>query len=228
MNPYERCDLLYFIQMGKSGPIKIGASLDVEGRRKTLQTSSPYPLTVLLALPMVCRSLEAKARSIFSVERLSGEWVFPSVRVRLFINKMQKRKEEFSRYTTVDQALQMLKDVSEECAVLSSNEVEDTEITIDRLTTESAFEALRRFREDETHSMREKEEEIEQLMRKISQQRKKINKLKFTLKRLTRDKKRIENIQIEKTNNFDVMNNRPSNLEALNVVISTVRAKKEM
>ena len=40
--------MVYFIQAGKDGPIKIGYTAnDVKNRLLTLQPSSPYPLTIL-------------------------------------------------------------------------------------------------------------------------------------------------------------------------------------
>jgi hypothetical protein len=43
--------VIYFVQQGTDGPIKIGVSTDPEQRLRTLQSSSPQPLTLLAFMP---------------------------------------------------------------------------------------------------------------------------------------------------------------------------------
>ena len=67
---------VYFIQQGEDGPIKIGFSTDVEGRLKSLQTATPYPL-VLLGVMEGNITTEARLHGLFQFCRLSGEWFEP-------------------------------------------------------------------------------------------------------------------------------------------------------
>lgn len=69
---------IYFIQMGKDGPIKIGSSGNEspERRCKDLQVGNPYPLTVLHYFRTV-RALEVELHSVLSAYRIRGEWFQP-------------------------------------------------------------------------------------------------------------------------------------------------------
>lgn len=67
---------LYLMQIGENGPVKIGVAVDVEARRKTLSTASPWPIRVVYALPnMAHREREMHQR--LRHHRLNGEWFEP-------------------------------------------------------------------------------------------------------------------------------------------------------
>lgn len=66
---------VYFIQSGQ-GPIKIGMAVDVEKRRKSLQTAHPFPLTVL-ATTTGGGEQEKAYHERFKVHRKEGEWFAP-------------------------------------------------------------------------------------------------------------------------------------------------------
>lgn len=66
---------VYFIQSG-SGPIKIGIAVDVEKRRRSLQTAHPFPLT-LLATCKGGRKQESVYHERFAEFRQEGEWFSP-------------------------------------------------------------------------------------------------------------------------------------------------------
>jgi len=68
--------VVYFIQQGESGPIKIGFSKDPAARLKTLQASSPHPLRLLRTIHGE-RPREQSIHSKFRRHRLSGEWFAP-------------------------------------------------------------------------------------------------------------------------------------------------------
>ena len=69
--------MIYFIQSGEDGPIKIGyTKFDVCSRLSNLQTSNPEPLYVLLTLPGSVED-EHKYQEMFADYRLRGEWYKP-------------------------------------------------------------------------------------------------------------------------------------------------------
>ena len=72
---------VYFIQLGQSGPIKIGVANDVDSRLMTLQTANPSKLTAIAKIG--CKSktdaymLEKDLHRKFSHLRQKGEWFNP-------------------------------------------------------------------------------------------------------------------------------------------------------
>lgn len=74
-NPCET--VVYAIQQGIGGPIKIGLTKSVETRLKSLQTANPFPLRLLGTI--VGNDLtEAHLHQFFDEYRLVGEWFHPS------------------------------------------------------------------------------------------------------------------------------------------------------
>jgi hypothetical protein len=65
--------LVYFIQRGTDGPIKIGSTLNLEGRLVQLQSSNAEKLHVL-ATSQGGRRLERELHKRFAKNRLVGEW----------------------------------------------------------------------------------------------------------------------------------------------------------
>ena len=64
---------LYLMQIGDEGPVKIGVTHDVEARRKTLSTASPYPINVrFIGVGLAHRERMLHAR--FDHLRMNGEW----------------------------------------------------------------------------------------------------------------------------------------------------------
>jgi predicted transcriptional regulator len=81
--------LIYFIQQGEDGPIKIGKSQDPEERLKALQSRTKTPL-ILLA---VCEGCERCLHHRFADLRIRGEWFQPVHRLLNYIAR-------FPRYQT--------------------------------------------------------------------------------------------------------------------------------
>ncbi len=76
--------MIYFVQEA-SGHIKIGFTEgDPEDRVKALQTASPQPLTLLLAIEGT-RQDETVLHNRFAAERICGEWFRPAPRLLQFI-----------------------------------------------------------------------------------------------------------------------------------------------
>lgn len=72
----ETTGYLYFIQMDRIGPIKIGFTKNIANRLIALQTSSPYPLNLLCITPSN-ENQEKEIHSCYDAIRLEGEWFLP-------------------------------------------------------------------------------------------------------------------------------------------------------
>jgi hypothetical protein len=72
----EMTGYVYFVQMDRIGPIKIGFSRDIGKRLVSLQTSNAYPLRLLCCYPSN-ESHEKEWHSAFHNMRLEGEWFLP-------------------------------------------------------------------------------------------------------------------------------------------------------
>ena len=72
---------LYFIQIGKMGPIKVGITNDIQKRLIGLQTSNPEQLNVLYCEKLEAqeaRSLEKEYHIMLRDASLKGEWFRPT------------------------------------------------------------------------------------------------------------------------------------------------------
>lgn len=78
--------MIYFIQCGENGPIKIGQSDDVEARMSQLQIACPYKLKLLWVYTGNMYT-EKDIHREFSHERIRGEWFHPSRRLFKSIEK---------------------------------------------------------------------------------------------------------------------------------------------
>ncbi|UXZ57051.1 GIY-YIG nuclease family protein [Curtobacterium sp. Arg-1] len=78
--------VVYFIQQGSSGPIKIGCSRNLTSRLNSLRTSSSEPLHVLGTVPGGFE-LERQMHQALDAFRLNGEWFTPSLKVLRLIRK---------------------------------------------------------------------------------------------------------------------------------------------
>jgi hypothetical protein len=79
--------LVYFIQMGEDGPIKIGFTLrGVESRQRTLAISSPFELRVLGVLNRRgTKERERELHAQFRHAHMRGEWFRPEPDLVAFI-----------------------------------------------------------------------------------------------------------------------------------------------
>lgn len=68
--------VVYFVQQGVGGPIKVGASRNFEKRLKTLNTNSHVRMAVLATTPGGFE-LERDIHHELNAHRLEGEWFAP-------------------------------------------------------------------------------------------------------------------------------------------------------
>lgn len=68
--------VVYFIQQGDAGPIKIGTTRKLASRFDVLQTASPYTLHLRATQPGDV-TVEREYHRLFRAHRLSGEWFEP-------------------------------------------------------------------------------------------------------------------------------------------------------
>jgi len=92
--------VIYFLQQGVDGPIKIGTSRQavLKSRISTLQTASPYPLR-LLGVIEGGRKAEDHLHERFAASRLNGEWFAPDIELLEFI---KTHARPFSEYEELD------------------------------------------------------------------------------------------------------------------------------
>jgi len=86
--------MIYFIQAGKNGPIKIGQTNNgIEERIAQLQTGCPYELRLLW-----CYNgdgyTEQVVHDLFKHERIRGEWFRPSPSILEFIRDEMANEQE--------------------------------------------------------------------------------------------------------------------------------------
>jgi hypothetical protein len=76
--------MIYFVQSGKAGPIKVGVATNLGKRLLSLQSGNPQPITVLATCPGSFAEEKAVLDTLWR-ERLQGEWHKPSALVHGFI-----------------------------------------------------------------------------------------------------------------------------------------------
>lgn len=84
----QRGAVVYFIQGGFGGPIKIGTTQSLRARLKGLQCGSPVRLYVLATLPGG-DAQESELHVRFDEDRLHGEWFSPSASLLAFIETLK-------------------------------------------------------------------------------------------------------------------------------------------
>jgi hypothetical protein len=93
--------VVYFIGHGKTGPVKIGftADLDPMPRLRQLQTGSPEQLKVL-GIISAYASIERKIQSLLAPHNIRGEWFDREAAISVL--RRLKNKESFHRSHFVD------------------------------------------------------------------------------------------------------------------------------
>ena len=81
--------MIYFIQSGEKGPIKIGFTIDPEKRLGHLQCANPCELTLLKAIHGDMEE-ERRLHEKFRHLRIRGEWFKPNRVLRAYIHKASR------------------------------------------------------------------------------------------------------------------------------------------
>lgn len=80
--------MIYFIQAGHDGPIKIGKAVDPEKRLQTLQTGTHEMLRLLAVIPGD-RDRETEIHRRLLAHRYRGEWFAPTAEVLAYISGLR-------------------------------------------------------------------------------------------------------------------------------------------
>jgi hypothetical protein len=75
--------MIYFMQAGKNGPIKIGDSDEIHFRLETLQVGCPYKLKLLFVYNGRHFN-ESQLHEFFKHEHIRGEWFRPAKAIKEF------------------------------------------------------------------------------------------------------------------------------------------------
>jgi len=89
--------MVYFIQCGNDGPIKIGKSIDPVRRLQILALSAPSKLRLLATIPG-SRDEESRLHRQFAEDRLYGEWFHPSPALLALIASFQDSWNSLCRF----------------------------------------------------------------------------------------------------------------------------------
>jgi hypothetical protein len=76
--------MIYFARVIPNGPIKIGFSISVETRIRTISTTSPFPIELIGDMEGTLED-ETRLHSMFADYRLNGEWFEPNGKLLDFI-----------------------------------------------------------------------------------------------------------------------------------------------
>ena len=83
--------MIYFIQQGEDGPVKIGYATVIEKRFRALQSASPYPLKVIGSMQGSVID-EKRMHLQFSKHRLQGEWFEPDLEIIKYASECDNNK----------------------------------------------------------------------------------------------------------------------------------------
>lgn len=76
---------VYFVQSGKTGPIKIGISRNIEKRLETMQTGNPNLLRLLFCIEADsrghAREIECWLHRRFKSQHIRGEWFSGNIKL---------------------------------------------------------------------------------------------------------------------------------------------------
>jgi hypothetical protein len=84
--PKDRDGMVYFVEAGAGGPIKIGWTQDIDRRIAELQTANAHKLTLLGMVPGTMET-EASLHARFSHLRLEAEWFKNSEEIHDFLRE---------------------------------------------------------------------------------------------------------------------------------------------
>ena len=128
-------EIVYFIQSGEEGPIKIGTtSEDIKKRVAGLQTGNPYKLKILKVISGG-RELEQEIHERFFDIRMMGEWFYPSQLLLDYIENgseiISKQQESLRRYLEQQKVWDVNPDIQQWEMVWNSDGTINKEETLD-------------------------------------------------------------------------------------------------
>lgn len=91
----SRTSKVYFTQMLRGGPIKIGTARKLRTRLLALQSGCPYPLWVLHVIDHADYNIETALHRRFIEARLHGEWFQPIPELCNLIDRMKEFGEDW-------------------------------------------------------------------------------------------------------------------------------------
>ena len=93
--------LVYFIQEGDSGPIKVGVAKNVKTRMNTLQVGNPRTLHLLGTMPAKVGT-ERVLHNRFRHSRIGGEWFTPGEDILNYIAQLSNNERAHQKRNRVD------------------------------------------------------------------------------------------------------------------------------
>ena len=93
--------MIYFIQQGMDGPIKIGKAISPRKRLKTLQVGSPDTLH-LLAIEKGGHGREKHLHDRYTKERIRGEWFKSSERLLDYARRLPDSNMKAKAWDIID------------------------------------------------------------------------------------------------------------------------------
>lgn len=80
--------MIYFIQEGENGPVKVGKGVSTVARIKQLQTGNPRPLKIYAVVPGYS-SLETRIKKDLAEFQINGEWFNSTSKLFEYIDKIR-------------------------------------------------------------------------------------------------------------------------------------------
>ena len=96
---------VYFAQMHRVGPIKIGFARNVKKRIGHLQTHSPFEIVLIHKTPSTVKE-EKQVHEKFSKWRIRGEWFHPSDEIFDYIKMCVKKDIKYKAHRTVEEVVE--------------------------------------------------------------------------------------------------------------------------
>lgn len=87
-------EVVYFIQRGDGGPIKIGRTAYLDKRIAALQIGCAEKLTLLAQIPATQSHTERAIHKRFRPHRQEGEWFSPVPELLRFISELNQKREQ--------------------------------------------------------------------------------------------------------------------------------------
>jgi len=106
---------IYFMQQGRSGPIKIGHTRkNIAGRLSSIRVASPVQIKLIGFISAATLEEEKALHERFKEEHLRGEWFIPSPRLVAYIKKIATGLTEQQAIVNIDKLRALTEKLSNE------------------------------------------------------------------------------------------------------------------